>query len=135
MKDTPSKRPMITVRGMLSATLVTFVALFALGAYSTTALVTVPPIGALPEGATLWVWRSGAMRFIDSPDAMCARHVGGVSLLCRGAAIAAISDKVIARFSYSEALYLHSTDGQRYTHRASPPSAERDSVREGEEQR
>ena len=45
----------------------------------------VAPIGALPEGRTVILWRnSAALNFIDSADAICDRTMGGVSLLCRG---------------------------------------------------
>ncbi|MFO0560245.1 MAG: hypothetical protein U0269_19670 [Polyangiales bacterium] len=116
--DPAPKRPAVTTRGLLSATLFALLCLFALGVYSTTALVTVPPIGAIPNGVTVWVWRANAMNFIDSPDAMCERRMGGVSLLCRAVALGAIADKIIVRLPYSETLYLWSTGGRTY-HRAS----------------
>ena len=43
-------------------------------------------------------------------------QMGGVSLLCRGAVLGGIgkSDALIARFPYSDFLYLASTGGKRY---------------------
>lgn len=76
--------------------------------------------------------RTNAMNFIDSPDAVCERRMGGVSLLCRAVALGAIADKIMFRFPYSETLYLWSASGRTY-HRASssaspsddaPPSSE-----------
>lgn len=125
--EAAKERPKITVRGLLSAMLFALVATFAFGAWATTALVTVPPIGAIPDGVTVWVWRTDAMNFIDSPDAMCQRRIGGVSLLCRVAALAALSDKIIARLPYSETLYLWSTGGSTYSTPARIASPERES--------
>jgi hypothetical protein len=84
--------------------------------YTQTTLFVVQPIGAVPEGRTLLVRRTGRLRFIDSADAVCQRETGGVSLLCRGAVLAAIAkqDRVIARLPYSERLYLISTGGTTY---------------------
>jgi hypothetical protein len=74
----------------------------------------IQPIGAIPKGATLIVLRGQKMNFIDSADAVCARTMGGVSLLCRGMALAAIKDNHLFTLPYSETLYLWSTDGARY---------------------
>ncbi len=53
---------------------------------------------------------------IDSADAICAREMNGVSLLCRGMTMAAIINKgtVLVRLPYSEFLYGISTDGKEY---------------------
>ena len=60
--------------------------------------------------------RLNKMEFIDSPDAMCARIQGGVSLLCRGLTMAAVANNstILARLPYMEWLYLLSTEGSRY---------------------
>jgi len=47
-------------------------------------LFVVQPIGALPDGATVVVAGMHRLNLIDSPDAVCMRLQGGVSLLCRG---------------------------------------------------
>lgn len=77
----------------------------------------VQPIGAVPEGRTLIVWRGAKMRLVDSADAICAREASGVSLLCRGAVLAAIArdeDQILLRLPYVETLYLWSTGGASY---------------------
>ena len=76
----------------------------------------VQPIGAVPEGRTLIVWRTSELNFIDSADAMCERKIHGVSLICRGSALAAIvqNGSIIARLPYSETLYKYSTGGATY---------------------
>ena len=89
--------------------------LLSAGASKITVFV-IPPIGAIPEGKTLIIYRLGNTKFIDSPDAMCQRIQGGVSLLCRGVAIAAIANnnEILARLPYSNFLYEISTDGNIY---------------------
>lgn len=79
----------------------------------------IQPIGAIPDGVTvIYVGRGDGMQFIDSPDAMCLRNRGGVSLLCRGMAASAfvekLGDGILLRLPYSEALYLRSTGGESF---------------------
>ena len=71
-------------------------------------LFVVQPLGAVPEGRTLVIWRLNTMKFVDSADAWCERQMGGVNLLCRGAVLAKLGsqDVIIARLPYSETLYL-----------------------------
>ena len=68
-------------------------------------VIVIQPIGALPEGAT--VIMSGLnTNWLDSPDAICQRKMGGVSLLCRGFAVAAISKgTILSSLPYSETLF------------------------------
>lgn len=78
-------------------------------------LYTVQPIGALPEGKTVIVWRAGDEPFFNSPDATCLRRMGSVSLMCRGFAMAAAPlDRIILRLPYMEWAYNLSTDGQSF---------------------
>lgn len=86
-------------------------------AYTQLTLFIVPPIGAVPEGRTVVILRLNKTKFIDSPDALCDRMQGGVSLLCRGAVLAAVVEKseILMRLPYSEWLYLISTDGKKYS--------------------
>ncbi|MDP3277937.1 MAG: hypothetical protein Q8Q09_22320 [Deltaproteobacteria bacterium] len=135
MSDSASKAPErrnVSARGLLSALFFVLVLLFGVGTYFATAFVVVPPIGAIPDGVTVWVWRTDAMNFIDSPDALCERRMGGVSLLCRATALRAMSDKIIVRLPYSETLYLWSTQGHTSQRQAltRPPSTERESPAE-----
>ena len=61
--------------------------------YTQLTLFVIPPIGALPEGRTVIITRLNKTEFIDSPDAMCERIQGGVSLLCRGMIMGAVVEK------------------------------------------
>ena len=80
-------------------------------------LFVVQPIGAVPEGRTVVIWRLNTMKFVDSADAWCERQMGGVNLLCRGAVLAKLGneDVIIVRLPYSETLYLWSTGGRTYS--------------------
>lgn len=84
--------------------------------YTQLTIFVVPPIGALPEGKTIVMTRLNKTEFIDSPDAMCERIQGGVSLLCRGISMAAVVSNatIIARLPYSSWLYSISTGGKSY---------------------
>jgi hypothetical protein len=84
--------------------------------YTQITFFVIQPIGAVPEGRTLVIWRTGKLNFIDSADGLCARESKGVSLLCRVAVLSAVAQNstVLARLPYSEALYLLSTDGKTY---------------------
>ncbi|VXC40217.1 conserved hypothetical protein [Pseudomonas sp. 8BK] len=84
--------------------------------YSQITVFVVPPIGALPEGRTAIMLRLNKTNFIDSPDAMCERIQGGVSLLCRGMIMGAVvkNTTILLRLPYMDGLYLVSTGGKRY---------------------
>jgi hypothetical protein len=94
------------------------VAVTAATAYTQLTIFVIPPIGALPEGKTLIIARLNKTEFIDSPDAMCERIQGGVSLLCRGMVMAAVIERtnILARLPYSSWLYGISTGGKTYEH-------------------
>ena len=84
-------------------------------AYSKLTIFVIQPIGAIPEGKTILIERTGKLNFIDSADAICERIQGGVSLLCRGAILGQIAkNKMYLRLPYSETLYLMSTGGKTY---------------------
>ena len=84
--------------------------------YTQLTVFVVPPIGAVPEGRTVIILRLNKTDFIDSPDAICDRLQGGVSLLCRGMTMAAVveNSKILVRLPYSDWLYLVSTGGKRF---------------------
>lgn len=84
--------------------------------YTQITLFVVPPIGAVPEGRTVVMLRLNKTEFIDSPDAMCERIQGGVSLLCRGMVMGAVvkNTTILFRLPYLDWLYLASTGGKRY---------------------
>jgi hypothetical protein len=99
--------------------LVIWVALLALlfvVAYTQLTIFIVQPIGAVPEGRTIIIRRTGNLKFIDSADAVCEREFEGVSLLCRGTVIGSVARnaRILARLPYSETLYSISTDGKHY---------------------
>jgi hypothetical protein len=76
---------------------------------------TIQPIGALPEGRTVIVWRAEGEPFFNSPDAECLTRLGGVSLLCRALAMGrAPTDRIILRMSYMDWAYLASTNGSDF---------------------
>lgn len=80
-----------------------------------TGFYTIQPIGALPEGRTLIVWRAGGEQFFNSPDAMCLQRVGSVSLMCRMMAMGqAPTDRIIVRLPYMYWAYLASTGGAEF---------------------
>jgi len=85
-------------------------------AYTQLTIFVIAPIGALPEGRTVIITRLNKTEFIDSPDAMCERIQGGVSLLCRGMVMGAVVNKatILARLPYSTFLYSISTGGKTY---------------------
>lgn len=77
----------------------------------------IQPIGAVPEGRTVIIWRMKSLNFIDSADAWCEREQGGVNLLCRIGVLGRVAEKgqILVRLPYSEALYKFSTGGNTYT--------------------
>jgi hypothetical protein len=80
-----------------------------------TGFYSVQPIGALPEGVTLFVSRTSDEPFFNSPDATCLRKTGKVTLLCRGFALGkSPHDRIIMRLSYWEFAYKQSIDGQEF---------------------
>ena len=80
---------------------------------------TIQPIGALPEGVTfIYHSRGSEIPLFSSPDGLCLKAQQSVTLLCRAAALSAVSgltDRIIVRLPYSHWAYLLSTDGQEFT--------------------
>lgn len=80
--------------------------------YLNTGLYSLPPLGALPEGKTVLVWRAEGEPFFNSPDALCHERLGYVSLFCRGAALMqAPTDRIILRLPYQEWAFNLSVPG------------------------
>ena len=96
------------------------VVLFALASvalYTQISIFVIQPIGMLPEGRTLILWRqSPRLNFVDSADGVCLRIQDGVSIICRLGVMAGVAknNPVIFRLPYSEALYLASTGGKKF---------------------
>lgn len=77
---------------------------------------TIQPIGALPEGKTLLVWRASGEPFFNSPDAVCLDRLGYVNLFCRGLALGDVPvDRILLRLPYWHWAYLRSTGGAVYS--------------------
>jgi hypothetical protein len=86
-----------------------------IGFYSTMGFYSIQPIGALPEGGTVIVWRNSGEPFFNSADALCLERTGGVSLMCRGMAMGqAPTDRIVLRLPYQEWAYLRSTGGREF---------------------
>jgi hypothetical protein len=98
--------------------LLTVAVLASLGAfcYFKLGVYTVQPIGAIPEGGTVVIWRDSEAPFFDSPDGLCLRRAGEVSLLLRAVAMkeAPTEEQIILRLPYSEFAYLQSTGGKSF---------------------
>jgi hypothetical protein len=58
---------------------------------------TIQPIGAIPQGVTLLVWRASDEPFFNFPDAVCIKIQDGVSLLCRAMAITTTKDRITTK--------------------------------------
>ena len=84
--------------------------------YTQVTFFAIQPMGAVPDGRTLVIWRTGKLKFIDSADGVCTREFDGVSLLCRMSVLGAVAtnNTVLMRLPYSETLYLVSTGGNTY---------------------
>ena len=84
-----------------------------------TGIFVVQPIGAIPDGATVWYWRIGTnLPFVASADGMLMDSGQGVSLIGRAVFLGKMGefmkDKKIASFGYSKAFYLFSTGGKEF---------------------
>jgi hypothetical protein len=79
---------------------------------------TIQPIGAMPGGTTIiYHSRNPEMPFFSSPDGLCLKIQGSVTLLCRITALRAVegvSDREILRLPYSRWAYLQSTGGMEF---------------------
>lgn len=87
--------------------------------FFTTGFFLVQPIGAIPDGITIWYFRSGTnFDFIDSADGFLLDNSDGVSLLGRATVISEFQkmtqDKIILKLSYMEFIYKLSTGGVEF---------------------
>lgn len=97
--------------------LVAAVVVIALAAfvYAKLGFYSIQPIGAVPEGATVIVWREADEPFFNSADGMCLRRTGIVSLMCRMMAMGASpKDRILLRLPYQRWAYLRSTEGREF---------------------
>jgi hypothetical protein len=81
---------------------------------------TVQPLGAFPEGVTfIYHSRGPEMPVFASPDGLCLKLQGSVSVLCRMAGLTAVTplvERILLRLPYNQTAYLLSTDGQTFDH-------------------
>jgi len=102
--------------GVLTALVLCLLSTFG---YFATGFFVIQPIGALPNGATVWYWRlDTGLPFISSADGLLLEKELAVSLLGRAVALGAIAKPVIDRkivsLPYSRTLYLISTGGREF---------------------
>lgn len=85
-------------------------------AYTKLSIFTIQPIGAIPDGVTLIVWKKDGDPFFNSADAICLKKQGYVNLWCRGLALGNSIDEedIIYKLPYSEYAYLKSTGGKDF---------------------
>jgi hypothetical protein len=81
-------------------------------------IFTIQPIGAIPEGVTfIYHSRNPDMPFFASPDGLCLKIQGSVSLLCRIAGLSVVeelSNRIIIKLPYSHWAYMRSTGGVEF---------------------
>ncbi len=93
--------------------------LFCIWLYIFTGFFVIQPIGAIPDGTTVWFWRNNTnLSFISSADSILLDSTGEVTLLGRMIVLGKIgdllADKKITTFSYIDSFYLISTKGKRF---------------------
>lgn len=102
--------------GLFLAVLLSFLGLSAF-AYTSLTIFVIQPLGAIPEGRTLVIWKREKLKFVDSADAVCDREMASVNLFCRMGVLAGLArseENILARLPYSQTLYLISTGGKQY---------------------
>jgi hypothetical protein len=81
-------------------------------------IYSIQPIGALPDGVTfIYHSRNPDTPFFASPDGLCLKTQGSVTLLCRGVALAAsrsLIDRIIVKLPFIRWAYLQSTGGLEF---------------------
>lgn len=91
------------------------IAAFSVCFYMFCGVYTVQPMGAVPDGGTIIVWRENGEPFFNSADGACLERTGSVSLLCRMVALGqGPIDRKIMRLPYQRWAYLQSTDGSEF---------------------
>ena len=87
--------------------------------YFFTGFFVVQPIGAIPEGVTIWYFRNDInLPFISSPDGIILEKEGHVNLLGRAIILSSVMDslegKRICNLPYQKWMYKISTKGQEF---------------------
>ncbi|MGI9728180.1 hypothetical protein [Klebsiella pneumoniae] len=96
--------------------IVVILIVFSIFVYTSISFFAVQPIGAIPEGATFIMWKKGKMSTFESPDGLCIKVTGGVSLMCRSMMLrTAMDDRaVLFKMPYIKSIYLKSTGGKEF---------------------
>ena len=87
--------------------------------YFFTGFFVVQPIGAIPEGVTIWYFRNDInLPFISSPDGIMLEKEGHVNLLGRAIILSSVMDslegKRICNLPYQKWIYKISTKVQEF---------------------
>lgn len=87
--------------------------------YLCTGFFVIQPIGAIPEGTTVWFIRIGTkLPFITSADGILLKQDSGVSIFGRAMMITTIYEiiegKIISKLPYNKTLYSISTNGTHF---------------------
>ncbi|HCB2065793.1 MULTISPECIES: hypothetical protein [Klebsiella pneumoniae complex] len=100
---------------IISVFVIIFLA-FSIFVYTSISFFAVQPIGAIPEGATFVMWKKGKMSTFESPDGLCIKATGGVSLMCRSMMLGTFMDKdaVLFKMPYIKSIYLKSTGDKEF---------------------
>lgn len=101
-----------------------FIPLFVIGILAAAWLIirpgifTIQPIGSMPQGVTvIYYGRATGMPLFSSPDGLCIRSQGSVTLPCEIAAMstaAELSNRIIIQLPYIHWAYLKSTGGVEF---------------------
>lgn len=97
---------------LLLASIMTFIYFF-------TGFFVIQPIGAVPEGVTIWYFRKDInLPFISSPDGIMLEKEGHVNLLGRAIVLSSVmtslKGKRICNLPYQKWMYRISTKGQEF---------------------
>lgn len=117
MKEKQKNNKTIKIR--ISLLLLLFLVLSCFCIYYFTGFFVVQPIGALPNGVTVWYVRLHTeLPFIESPDGIMLKRQGEVNLLGRaivlGKVFESLENKTICKLPYQRWLYLISTKGYEF---------------------
>ena len=68
-------------------------------------VVAIPPLGAIPDGVTLIVWKGNGVSNCESLDSVQRKATGHVNLLGRMVVLKHLSESKIARLPFSQSLH------------------------------
>jgi len=90
--------------------------------YSTTYVLIIPPIGAMPEGRTIWMLKpnrlfiAGRIDFLETPDHFQYKNTGKVSIFGRAITLSTMmkSSTIIIRLPYINVLEVIANGGLKW---------------------